>query len=163
MSTLPPDESFELLHNDAPESVVDYVLENLHEEDRAIEYTKPQWEEFTKDKPRLREYISRSAYEIAPDDIELRQRVTHALLGLYAVARESKIVEVLEEQFSDSNASQDAFIEAQSSTETTQEGRKSRIFGREKQPKIRGLKRSLAASALLLFGLNRTTNKQEFS
>jgi hypothetical protein len=85
------------------------------------------------------------------------------LLGLYAVARESKIVEVLEEQFSDSNASQDAFIEAQSSTETTQEGRKSRIFGREKQPKIRGLKRSLAASALLLFGLNRTTNKQEFS
>lgn len=162
------DNSFELLHHDAPQEVVDLVIDNLHDEQLAISYTSEQWDEFTRDKPHFRDYISRAAFEVAPDDINLRQRVTQALLGLYAVARESKVVEVLEErlQTQDINLqtpeTTGSFYEiVEESILDVAEPTKKRLFRREKQPKVRGLHRSIAASALLAFGVRPRSTKSD--
>lgn len=86
-----------LLHHDIPEAVLDSVIGTQRVTELSDRYTE-EWLALN-EYPNLRRFIAVSSFEAAPDDIELRSKVTRVLLGMLALLDEAKTTENLEDLF----------------------------------------------------------------
>jgi hypothetical protein len=77
-------EAYSILPQDVPQTVVNLVLGQLHDEEAAMRFAQNVWAQLD-ERPETRHYISQLAFEIAPENLELRGRVVLGLLGFYAV------------------------------------------------------------------------------
>ncbi len=76
---------------DVPESTVDHVLNRLQSRDLETRFSQADWNKLKDKKPHLFHFIDSASKEAAPDDPQLRAKVTSALLGMVVLSEELRL------------------------------------------------------------------------
>ena len=78
----------------------DYVVEGVLAQLRNDPASEGRWQEILNANPRIGEFISRRARELAPDDLILRGEIVKSMLGALAVDGEYRLIDSLEADLS---------------------------------------------------------------
>lgn len=84
-------------HPDVPQPIVDQVLDQLDRQSPdEMPLIQAQWQRLAV-QPHLRDYVTKSALELAPNDLHHRGEVVRSLLGLLAIEDEAALSDRLEQ------------------------------------------------------------------
>jgi hypothetical protein len=94
----PEELGYGMLRQDVPEMLVDAVLDQQRKEHIFFRFTLDDWESLRLSRPNIVHYMSTTSFEAAPNDPIMREKITAALLGLWALLDEAITNEKLEDK-----------------------------------------------------------------